>query len=79
MEELNRAGLYYDLGGVVMPKQLGNLRQIVADSHILYGSDTPFMPLPLCVKLAEDMDRGLDDETADLVYRKNPLLLFPAE
>ncbi|MCD7922816.1 MAG: hypothetical protein LUG27_10385 [Clostridiales bacterium] len=34
MEELNRAGLYYDLGGVVMPKQLGNLRQIVADSHI---------------------------------------------
>lgn len=71
------ARLYYDLGGVVMPKQFGNLRQIAADSHILYGSDTPFTPLPLCMKLAEDMDRGLDDETADLVYRKNPLALFP--
>lgn len=71
------AGLYYDLGGVVMPKQYGNLRQIAPESHILYGSDTPFTPLPLCVKLAEDMDRGLDDEMAELVYRKNPLALFP--
>lgn len=71
------AGLYYDLGGVVMPKQYGNLRQITPESHILYGSDTPFTPLPLCVKLAEDMDCGLDGETAELVYHKNPLALFP--
>lgn len=71
------AGLYYDLGGIVMPKQLGNLRQITSDDHILYGSDTPFTPLPLCVKLAEDMDRGLDEGMAELVYRKNPLGLFP--
>ncbi|MCC8151665.1 MAG: amidohydrolase [Lachnospiraceae bacterium] len=69
--------LYYDLGGVVMPKQYGNLRQIAPETHILYGSDTPFTPLPLCVKLSEDMDRGLDDEMADLVYNKNPVALFP--
>ncbi len=71
------AGLYYDLAGMAMPKQYGDLRQIVPDSHILYGSDTPFTPMPLCVRLAEDMDRGLDERMARLVYRENPAALFP--
>ncbi len=71
------AGFYYDLAGMSMPKQYGNLRQMVPDSHILYGSDTPFTPLSLCVRLAEEMDRGLDERMAQLVYRENPGILFP--
>ncbi len=72
------AGLYYDLGGISMPKQYGNLRQMVPDEHIFYGSDTPFTPLPMCIQLAEDMDRTLDERMARLVYRENPLALFPS-
>ncbi len=70
------AGLWYDLAGMSMPKQYGNLRQLVPDDHILYGSDTPFTPLPLCVNLAEEMDRGLDARMREIVYCENPAALF---
>lgn len=43
---------------------------------ILYGSDTPFTPLPLCGKLAETMDQGLTAEMQELVYRENPKRLL---
>ncbi len=70
------AGFYYDLGGVSMPKQLGNLRQLVPDTHLLYGSDTPFTPLPLCEKLAQDMDAALSADLQQLVYEENPSSIF---
>lgn len=70
------ADLYYDLGGTAMPKQYGNLCQITTGDHILYGSDTPFTPLPLCCKLAETMDEGLTAEMQELVYRENPKKLL---
>ena len=66
------AGLYYDLGGTSMPKQYGNLCQITSKEHLLYGSDIPFTPLPMCCKLAETMDQVLTSEMQELVYRKNP-------
>ena len=66
------AGLYYDLGGTSMPKQYGNLCQITSKEHILYGSDIPFTPLPMCCKLAETMDSGLTAKMQELVYRQNP-------
>ena len=66
------AGLYYDLGGTSMPKQYGNLCQITSKEHILYGSDIPFTPLPMCCKLAETMDSCLTEEMQELVYRQNP-------
>ena len=59
-----------------MPKQYGNLCQITTGDHILYGSDTPFTPLPLCCKLAEIMDEGLTAEMQELVYRENPKKLL---
>ncbi len=71
------AGLYYDLGGMSMPKQYDNLRQMVPDEHILYGSDTPFTPLSLCVQLAEDMDQKLDERMKQMVHEENPRALFP--
>ncbi len=74
------AAFYYDLAGMSMPKQYGNLRQMVPEDHLLYGSDTPFTPMPLCVQLAEEMDRTLDAEMAQRVYRENPRkLMKPVE
>lgn len=71
------ANLYYDLAGIAMPKQYRLLKEITNDSHILYGSDEPFTPLPLCTRLAEEMDGALTGTMAEQIYRKNPLALFP--
>lgn len=40
--------LYYDLAGFSMPNQFDLLRTITDDSHLLYGSDSPFTFLPVC-------------------------------
>ena len=69
-------GLYYDLAGVVMPKQFGILKQITDIDHLLYGSDSTFTPLPLCVKLAQEMDDGLTKEESQRIYRDNAKVLF---
>lgn len=67
--------LYYDLAGFSMPKQFGLLRTITDGSHLLYGSDSPFTALPMCVKLAEQMDAKLG-ELSEQVYEKNPSSLL---
>ena len=69
--------LYYDLAGTAMPKQYGNLLQLADKTHLLYGSDTPFTPTEMARQLADAMDERLGPDMAELVYRKNPLTLFP--
>ena len=66
------AGFYYDLAGVVMPKQYGILRKITGLEHLVFGTDGTFSPLPMCMELAEDMDRELSDEEARMIYQDNP-------
>ena len=72
----NIASFYYDLAGLSMPKQYDVLRKVVDDSHMLYGSDTPFTPMPLCEKLVTAMDEKLGEEIAKKVYEDNPTELF---
>ena len=69
--------MYFDLAGQSMPKQLGNLRQLVDDTHLLYASDTPFTPMFASQKQKREMDDTLNAKLQDLVYRKNPAVLFP--
>lgn len=69
MEDLKK--LYYDLGGIVVPKQLGVLRLLADDSHLLYGSDGPFTPEFMCKKLADDLDAALDEKLAEMVFWEN--------
>lgn len=70
------ATFYYDLAGLSMPKQYDVLRKVVDDSHMLYGSDTPFTPIPMCLKLAEAMDAKLGADMMQKVYVDNPISLF---
>lgn len=72
----NIASFYYDLAGISMPKQYDVLRKVVDDSHLLYGSDTPFTPLPMCQKMAADMDAKLGTDMMKKVYMENPMELF---
>lgn len=71
------AGLYYDLAGFSMPKQLGVLRMITDDTHLLYGSDCTFTPLGTCEKLEKDMNDCLDEKLKDIIFQKNVRSLFP--
>lgn len=70
------SSFYYDLAGFSMPKQYDALRKTVDESHLLYGSDVPFTPLPVCKKLAAEMDQKLGDEMIQKVYLENPAALF---
>lgn len=66
---------YYDLAGMAMPKQYDLLKTITDETHLLYGSDMPFTPNKLCVKLAENMDEKLG-EKAQKIYINNAIKLF---
>lgn len=46
-------GLYYDIAGFSIPRQLENLLEIVDASHLLYGSDYPYTPEFACKALAD--------------------------
>lgn len=70
------AKLYYDLAGFSMPKQYGLLTKITDETHLLYGSDSPFTFLPICIKQAEAMDQVLSDRMAEKIYHSNPRKLF---
>ncbi|OKP83666.1 amidohydrolase [Paenibacillus sp. P32E] len=72
-------GLYYDLAGGCLPRQLGNLLQLVGTDHLLYGSDYPYTPDLACKFLADDLDSTdlLTDEARGQIYCANALRLFP--
>ena len=70
------ASLYYDLAGVSMPKQYDVLRKITPDSHLVYGSDGTFTPLPTCEAMAAAMEEKLSWEMKMRVYRENALALL---
>lgn len=52
------------------------LRMVTNESHLLYGSDSPFTLLPVCVSQAEQMDQKSNDTLAEQIYQNNPKLLF---
>jgi 6-methylsalicylate decarboxylase len=72
-------GLYYDLAGFPVPRQLGALLQIADPKHLFYGSDYPFTPLPVIEKLSENLTAItlFDNSTLGDVLRENALNLFP--
>jgi predicted TIM-barrel fold metal-dependent hydrolase len=74
MGDLRR--LYYDIAGVSMPKQFGLLEKITDESHILYGSDSPFTPLKLCRKWAIEMEEVFGREKSGQIFRDNAEILF---
>lgn len=75
MGDLGR--LYYDLAGISMPKQYALLRMVTDDSHLLYGTDSPFTPRFLCEQFLTDMEETFSLEQAKMVFRDNALSIFP--
>lgn len=72
-------GLYYDVAGNCLPRQLANLLQIVDIDHLFYGSDYPYTSEYLCIALADALDKTdlLTDEQRHAIYYDNAAKLFP--
>ena len=72
-------GMYYDLAGFPLPRQLKPLLEIADPKHIMYGSDWPYTPEPLVAALAATLDTSplLTDGLRQDFMRNNALALFP--
>ena len=72
-------GLYYDLAGFPLPRQLLPLLEIADPTRILYGSDWPYTPEPLVTALVRQLDDSplLTKRLHEDFMRNNALALFP--
>ncbi len=71
--------LYYDTAIAGTPNALSSLRELVDPSHILYGSDYPFLPEPVIEHFARGVEtyRGFDAADRQMIERDGALALFP--
>jgi len=71
--------LYYDTAMSANPHALASLRELVGPSHILFGSDHPYLPEPLIQESARGITtfQGFDDAARRAVERSSALALFP--
>ena len=73
------AHVYYDLAGFSEPKQLAMLLRNVDETHLLYGSDTPYTDISACVGQAEALEETpkLTERPKALLFTENALTLLP--
>lgn len=71
--------LYYDTAMSASPYALPSLRALVEPSHILLGTDFPFMPEDTTVETLAGLQEfgGFDDADRAAIARENALGLFP--
>jgi len=71
--------LYYDTTLSTDPVMLGALQALVDPSHILFGSDFPYVSEPIVLAEGERLDgyAGFDARTRPMMERKNAELMFP--
>jgi predicted TIM-barrel fold metal-dependent hydrolase len=71
--------LYYDIALSATPYALRSLQELAEPSHILFGSDFPFLPEPLITSMIEGLEnyKGFSDEMRYSIEQKNALALFP--
>ena len=71
--------LYYDVALAATPYALRSLQELADPTHILFGSDYPFLPEPLIATMVEGLQtyEGFDAPTRQAIERDNALALFP--
>ncbi len=76
---LNMAHAYYDAAGFSEQKQLEMLLRNVDESHLFYGSDTPYTDITACVGQAEALEQTakLTDAQKQKLFTGNALALLP--
>ena len=71
--------LYYDVAMSASPYALPSLQALVDPSHMLFGSDYPFMPEPAVADNVVGLANyeGFDQQAQSMIERENALALFP--
>ncbi len=71
--------LYFDVALSATPYALRSLQELADPSHILFGSDFPFLPEPLITTMVEGLKNygGFNAELRTAIERENALALFP--
>lgn len=71
--------VYYDVAGFSEPKQIEMLLRNVDESHLLYGSDTPYTPIEACIGQAEALENTekLTVSQKNKMFTENALELVP--
>ena len=71
--------LYYDTAMSATPYALSALRELVDPSHILFGSDNPFLPEPEIAEMVEGLEsyQPFDAAARAAIDRGSALALFP--
>lgn len=77
MEDM--AHVYYDTAGFSEQKQLEMLLRNVDESHLLYGSDTPYTDISACFGQAEALENTekLTERQKRLMFTDNAFALLP--
>lgn len=75
----NLQALYYDLAGAATPETIRELLTITAPSHLLYGTDYPYVKAPVLVRNLSALKASLANivpEEVDNILYKNAFQLF---
>lgn len=75
----NLQALYYDLAGAATLATIRELLTITSPSHLLYGTDYPYVKAPVLVKNLSTLKSNLADivpEEVDNILYKNAIQLF---
>ena len=73
MSEIKK--LYYDIANSTNPSAMPALMNLVPASQILFGSDTPYVPIAVTASGFDKMT--LPDDVRLAINRGNALKLFP--
>lgn len=73
------AHVYYDVAGFSEQKQIEMLLRNVDESHLLYGSDTPYTDISACIGQAKALENTnkLTPQQKQMLFTDNAKLLLP--
>lgn len=72
--------LYYDIAGNAQPVMLEALLKVADPTHVLYGSDYPYTPVPMIARTKEALEADpLLSPILDDVFHRNARRLFGME
>ncbi len=77
MEDM--AHVYYDMAGFSEQKQLEMLLRNVEETHLLYGSDTPYTDILACIGQAQALEetQKISEQQKQKLFTDNALQLLP--
>lgn len=69
--------LYFDIAGTAQPVMLDALLKVANPTHVLYGSDYPYTPVPMIAQTKRDLEQDpLLEGLVEDVFSRNAARLL---